>query len=187
MSRSRRIKSSSVSFLGMSGKRISMLKGGAKCVNCGFDCCSLSGTAAFRPPILLSECAYAEMHAMSSAADPAGDHRAALLRKIPSVDELLGLPELAELATSVSRDLVVAVARNVLERIRGNILLEPAGNALAPTVIAAQIASEVAGWLGPSLRGVINATGVILHTNLGRAPLAEAAIEHIRQTAGQYT
>jgi L-seryl-tRNA(Ser) seleniumtransferase len=127
------------------------------------------------------------MHGMSSAADPAGDHRAALLRKIPSVDELVGLPELVELAASVNRDLVVAVARNVLERIRGNILLEPARKPLEPTDIAAQIASEVAELLRPSLRSVINATGVILHTNLGRAPLSEAAVEHIRQTAGQYT
>jgi L-seryl-tRNA(Ser) seleniumtransferase len=127
------------------------------------------------------------MHAMSSAADPAGDHRTALLRKIPSVDELLGLPELAELATSVGRDLVVAVARNVLDHIRGNISLNPTGNSLEPKDIAAQIVSEVAGLLRPSLRPVITATGVILHTNLGRAPLAEAAIEHIRRTAGHYT
>jgi len=41
--------------------------------------------------------------------------------------------------------------------------------------------------LGPSLRTVINATGVILHTNLGRAPLSVAALEHIRETAGEYS
>jgi L-seryl-tRNA(Ser) seleniumtransferase len=50
-----------------------------------------------------------------------------------------------------------------------------------------QVADDVAQLLTPSLRPVINATGVILHTNLGRAPVAQAAIEHIRQTAGQYT
>jgi L-seryl-tRNA(Ser) seleniumtransferase len=41
--------------------------------------------------------------------------------------------------------------------------------------------------LGYSLRPVINATGVILHTNLGRAPLGDAAIEHIRETAASYS
>jgi L-seryl-tRNA(Ser) seleniumtransferase len=124
---------------------------------------------------------------MSSAADPARERRAGLLRKIPPVDELLGLPALAELATRVSRDLVVDAARSVLERIRDDISRGLASDPAEPHAIAAQIASEVARLLKPSLRTVINATGVILHTNLGRAPLAEAAIEHIRQTAGQYT
>jgi len=124
---------------------------------------------------------------MSSAADPAGDHRAALLRKIPSVDELLSLPELSGLVTGISRDLAVGVARNVLERLRDTISADRASLPPEPTAIAAQISSEVAGLLQPSLRAVINATGVILHTNLGRAPLAEGAIEHIRQTAGEYT
>ena len=126
-------------------------------------------------------------HVMSSPADAARDHRTALLRKIPPVDELLGLPALAELAARVGRDLVVDAARTALERIRDDISRGLASGSPEPQAIAAQIVSNVAGLLKPSLRGVINATGVILHTNLGRAPLAEAAIEHIRQTAGQYT
>jgi L-seryl-tRNA(Ser) seleniumtransferase len=126
-------------------------------------------------------------HAMSSAADAARNHRAELLRKIPAVDELLGLPPLAGFATRVSRDLVVDTARTVLEGIRQDISRGIANDPPEPQAIAAQIASEVARLLTPSLRTVINATGVILHTNLGRAPLAEAAIEHIRQTAGHYT
>jgi L-seryl-tRNA(Ser) seleniumtransferase len=126
-------------------------------------------------------------HAMGSATDPARDHRAGLLRKIPSVDELLSLPPVAEVASRVSRDLVVDAARTVLERIRDDISRGLATDPAEPRAIAAQIASEVARLLKPSLQSVINATGVILHTNLGRAPLAEAAIEHIRRTAGQYT
>ncbi len=124
---------------------------------------------------------------MGSAADAARDHRAALLRKIPSVDELLTFPALAELATRVSRDLVVDAARALLERIRDDISRGLSSGPPEPEAIAALIAGEVAGLLQPSLRTVINATGVILHTNLGRAPLAEAAIEHIRRTAGQYS
>jgi L-seryl-tRNA(Ser) seleniumtransferase len=124
---------------------------------------------------------------MSFAADPVRDQRAALLRKIPSVDELLGLPALAELASRLNRDLVVDTARGFLESIRDEITRGSLNGPPEPQAIAAQIAGEVARLLKPSLGAVINATGVILHTNLGRAPLAEAAIQHIRETAGQYT
>lgn len=133
-------------------------------------------------PELMLKC-----HGMSSAADATRDPRAGLLRKIPSVDELLALPPLAELAARVSRDLIVDAARTVVERIRDYILRGLTNDAPEPRAIVAQIANEVARLLRPSLQGVINATGVILHTNLGRAPLAEVAIAHIRETAGQYT
>jgi L-seryl-tRNA(Ser) seleniumtransferase len=124
---------------------------------------------------------------MSSASDAARDPRAEVLRKIPAVDELLALPALAELATRVSRDLVADATRTVLARIRTDISHGLTSAPPEAQAIAAQIAGEVSRLLKPSLRSVINATGVILHTNLGRAPLAEAAIEHIRETAGQYT
>lgn len=123
---------------------------------------------------------------MASAADAARDARTAQLREIPAVDELLLLPPLAELAMRVSRNLVVDAARTVLQRIRADVSHSAASTLPEPQAIARQIADDVAHLLTPSLRPVINATGVILHTNLGRAPLAEAAIEHIRQTAGQY-
>ncbi len=58
---------------------------------------------------------------------------------------------------------------------------------LALSGIAGAIEDQLRRALGPSLRPVINATGVILHTNLGRAPIAEAALAHIRETAGQYS
>ena len=124
---------------------------------------------------------------MSSAADPARDTRTELLRKIPSVDELLALPALAELATRVSHNLVADASRAVLQRIRDDISRNLASALPETRAIGEQVADEVGHLLTPSLRPVINATGVILHTNLGRAPVAQAAIEHIRQTAGQYT
>ena len=124
---------------------------------------------------------------MGSVADPARDCRAELLRNIPSVDELLALPALAGLAHRVGRELVVDAARTVLERLRDEIRLGLATKLAERPALAATIAAKVALLLTPSLRSVINATGVILHTNLGRAPLAESALEHIRKTAGQYT
>src|SRR5579872_5474072 len=124
---------------------------------------------------------------MSSVADPARDSRAELLRKIPSVDELLAMPALGGLANRVGRELIVDAARSVLERVREEIRLGLSMQAVERDALAAAIAANVALLLTPSLRPVINATGVILHTNLGRAPLAESAIEHIRKTAGQYT
>jgi L-seryl-tRNA(Ser) seleniumtransferase len=124
---------------------------------------------------------------MSSAADPAPDHRASLLRGIPSVDELLNSPALVPLADRVGNKLVVDMARNVLERLRCDILQGQITQPLERDAIAARIATEVTALLTPSLRPVINATGVVLHTNLGRAPLTESAIERIRQTAGVYS
>src|ERR1700740_369111 len=124
---------------------------------------------------------------MSSAADPARDARSELLRKIPSVDELLALPALAALASRVSRNIFLDSARSALQRIRDDISRNLVSTLPETRAIGAQVGEEVTHLLTPSLRPVINATGVILHTNLGRASIAQAAIEHIRQTAGQYT
>jgi L-seryl-tRNA(Ser) seleniumtransferase len=112
--------------------------------------------------------------------------RAALLRQIPSVDDLLNRPRLAELAQRLSRTLVVETARETLEEVRAAIARH--GDTVAdPAAIEKRIESAIARLLEPSLRPVINATGVILHTNLGRAPLAPSAIEHLRATATQYS
>ena len=121
---------------------------------------------------------------MASASDP----RSGLLRQIPSVDDLLNLPRLADLVARVDRSLVVDAARMVLERVRQSIARGMPGVELtAPGSLAEEIAAEVEHSLAPSLRPVINATGVVLHTNLGRAPLAAEAIERIRGTAGNYS
>ncbi len=121
--------------------------------------------------------------------DPAADPRAALLRQIPAVDELLGRPRLVRLLERVDRAVVVEIARGVLADLRSLIAreAEAAADALAPAQLDERIAAEVERALAFSLRPVINATGVILHTNLGRAPLAPAAIEHLRKTTTQYS
>ena len=95
---------------------------------------------------------------------------------------LRGLPSVDELARGVDDALAVAVAREVLERARSEIR---AGR--DPGDLRERLRDELAAARAPRLRRVINATGVIVHTNLGRAPLAEAAIEHLREAARGYS
>jgi L-seryl-tRNA(Ser) seleniumtransferase len=113
-----------------------------------------------------------------------------LFRELPSVDELMGSPEIAALADTHGTVALVDAARSVLGRLREEIargLLDASALQLALNGIRDAIAAQLRKSLSYSLRPVINATGVILHTNLGRAPLAEAVFEHIRETASQYS
>jgi L-seryl-tRNA(Ser) seleniumtransferase len=112
-----------------------------------------------------------------------------LLRQIPSVDELLAQPRLAALAKRLDRSLLVDVTRATLAGLRAKIAggQETFLLLLDSASLEAQISSRVEQILARSLQPVINATGVILHTNLGRAPLTEAAIEEFRRTATQYS
>ncbi len=113
--------------------------------------------------------------------------RAALLRQIPSVDELLNRPRLAALVQRAGRALVLEAAREVLDEVRAAIARQGESGAADAAAIESRVESAIARLLEPSLCAVINATGVILHTNLGRAPLAPSAIEHVRATATQYS
>jgi L-seryl-tRNA(Ser) seleniumtransferase len=123
------------------------------------------------------------------------NEQAELLRQIPSVDELLAQPRLAALATRVDRGLLVEVTRAVLADLRARIagemvsavLAEFAALASNPASLEATISNLVERILARSLQPVINATGVVLHTNLGRAPLAEGVIEEFRRVATQYS
>ncbi|HSF61515.1 MAG TPA: L-seryl-tRNA(Sec) selenium transferase [Gaiellaceae bacterium] len=100
------------------------------------------------------------------------------LRDLPSVDELLRDARLA----GEPRTLAVAAARVALERARADIR---AGG--SPRDIVAIAVSELASARRPSLRRVLNATGVLVHTNLGRAPLAEAALERVVEVGSGYS
>jgi L-seryl-tRNA(Ser) seleniumtransferase len=92
------------------------------------------------------------------------------LRDLPSVDELVrGVDDL----------LAVAVARTLLEQAREEIR---AG--ADPGDLRERLTGALAAARRPGLRRVLNATGVIVHTNLGRAPLAQAALERVREAAG---
>ncbi len=127
------------------------------------------------------------MEARSKHAISAG--QAELLRQIPSVDDLLLQPRLAALAKRVDRNLVVEVARAALSDLRARIAGETNFTAVSLDAASVEefIAAAVERILSRSLQPVINATGVILHTNLGRAPLGEAVVEEFRRTATQYS
>ena len=113
-----------------------------------------------------------------------------LYRKLPSVDEVLRDPDLADSVARDGRAAVTNAARKVLEALRQEIDSAPLSAEaldLALSGLATAIERELRRAVGYSLRPVINATGVILHTNLGRAPLAPAATENIQNTAAGYS
>jgi L-seryl-tRNA(Ser) seleniumtransferase len=113
-----------------------------------------------------------------------------LLRKLPSVDVLIRAAEMLQLAESYGHDGVSDAVRVVLRRLREEIasgLLDENALELARAGLARAVENELRRTFSYSLRPVINATGVILHTNLGRAPLGEAALEHVRETGASYS
>ena len=116
---------------------------------------------------------------------------AARLREIPSVDQVLSRPRLVALAESAGRAAVTQVARGVLGEIRARLIrgADAAAGAIATSgeKIEVRVVAEVESLLAPSLRRVINATGVVLHTNLGRAPLAASAVAAIAESAPRYS
>jgi L-seryl-tRNA(Ser) seleniumtransferase len=100
------------------------------------------------------------------------------LRDLPSVDRLLADERLA----SEPHELALAAARVVLERARGEIRAGGEPGRLVDAVL-----EELGRARRPSLRRVLNATGVLVHTNLGRAPLAQAALERVAEVGGGYS
>jgi L-seryl-tRNA(Ser) seleniumtransferase len=112
-----------------------------------------------------------------------------LYRKLPALDELIRSPVLAPLITRDGRNWVVDAARIFLARLREQIAAhqldaESLDRALAGVVEA--IEGQTRQTLEFSLQPVINATGVILHTNLGRAPLSQLSLEHLQEIARGY-
>ena len=116
--------------------------------------------------------------------------QADLHRKLPSIDELVRSPDLAALVSEEGQAAVTDAAREVLARLRTEISagrLDADAVNLALSGLPQAIEKQLRESLGYSLRPVINATGVILHTNLGRAPLAGSALEHVREAASVYS
>jgi L-seryl-tRNA(Ser) seleniumtransferase len=113
-----------------------------------------------------------------------------LYRKLPSVDEALRSSDLATLISTEGQVAVTDAVRAVLASLRDEIAggrLDEKGIDLAISGVDDAVKRRVRQALKYSLRTVINATGVILHTNLGRAPLPDSALQHIREIAGGYS
>jgi len=124
--------------------------------------------------------------AMSSSQSGPEAEAGNVLRRIPAVDELLSREPLRELEARVGHGVVLDATRKVVQSLRERI----SGGQGAEFSIAAlenAIVNEAESVAGLSLQPVINATGVILHTNLGRAPLAQEAIKHMAQVAAAYS
>lgn len=111
-----------------------------------------------------------------------------LFRKIPSVHELIELPALKGLIDSVSHHVVVRNVRSFLSTFREEIVSRADQ---LPIPNAHELAERIAKWIALEqtirLRPVINATGVLLHTGLGRAPLAESAVQAVAAVARDYS
>ena len=109
-----------------------------------------------------------------------------LLKKLPQVEEVLKRPQLVELAARFPREKLAQSVREAVDAVRQRILAgeEPDESIDA---IAARAAQQALSLERPSLRRVINATGVIVHTNLGRSPLAPEAAAAVNDVIGGYS
>jgi L-seryl-tRNA(Ser) seleniumtransferase len=113
-----------------------------------------------------------------------------LYRLLPSLHDLLETPGFAALLEAEPRTSIVHAARRVLSRMQQEIAEGRHTQASIESelvFIHVTVAEEIARTSRYSLRRVINATGVVLHTNLGRAPLSPSALKHILETAGGYS
>jgi len=101
-------------------------------------------------------------------------------RLLPSVDRLLQEPSVLRLLERLPRSIVVSAAREAVSAARG-------GRAPLPEDWGEEITERADRIARRSLRPVLNATGVVLHTNLGRAPMAQAAVEAVRDVTSGYS
>ena len=109
------------------------------------------------------------------------------LSQLPGIDRVLADDRLAPLKERLPVEHLTAFARSAVDTVRERVLAGKGGaEDLVEQVLNTLLARSEA-FLDPRLKRVINATGVVLHTNMGRAPLAEAALKRIVETAGGYT
>lgn len=116
-----------------------------------------------------------------------------LLRNLPKVDELLHNEQINRLMSKVSRQIVVKVIRDKIDDVRQKILNDTVDQSILNQeeldidAIIKEIVNSVEGQNEMSLRKVINATGTILHTNLGRALISQEVQRHLCEIASNYT
>ena len=112
----------------------------------------------------------------------------ALYRSLPNIDEILGAPEMARAITAgvLPRELVLRCAREELEALRSQIAQGKRSDQVTLDEVLASVKAAVGAAQQPSLRRVINATGIVIHTNLGRSVLPESALEAVIATSRGY-
>ena len=118
-------------------------------------------------------------------ADKSGPDPAAEVRKIPKADRLLAAAESAGLVSRLGHRAVMETVRSLLDEVRDRVLSGAA--CPAPSDLEDQVLARLRASAGGSLRRVVNATGVVIHTNLGRAPLSEDALAAMADIGGGYS
>jgi L-seryl-tRNA(Ser) seleniumtransferase len=114
------------------------------------------------------------------------------LSQIPNVDQILSKPQMVQLENRYSRGIILEAVRRGLDHLRQTIITTPDPAKLDESIFSfehllPQFMEEIENQVNASLRRVINATGVVIHTNLGRSLLHENAIEHIAGVSRHYS
>ena len=115
------------------------------------------------------------------------ENRQSILREIPKIDELLLDEQLIFFMESTPRAVIVNAAREITERVRTEILVGNRKEAPDRQEMVSDIRALVEGKKKHSLRHLVNASGVILHTNLGRANLCQEAVKGVLEVADSYS
>ena len=119
------------------------------------------------------------------------EKRKILLKSLPKIDEVIGLLEKQGIFEKASREIVLEICRSVVQKMRDDILTAPDKKLPAVTTDAAGAARNVSNQIDQlydyRLKRLVNATGVILHTNLGRAPLCPEALDRILEVGQGYS
>ncbi len=127
---------------------------------------------------------------MKAAPVTLNDRQKDLLRELPAVDHVLDLAKADPAFELVPPSVLVGAVRSVIEAARRRIVRQlgptPAP-AVADAAILARVKEGVRQAMRPNLRRVVNATGVVIHTNLGRSLLAAEAVERMLAVAGRYS
>ena len=115
------------------------------------------------------------------------DNRQMVLREIPKIDELLMDEQLIFFMETTPRAVVVDAAREVIEEIRKDALAGTRTEVPKREAIVEEICRRITGKKKKNLKRLINGTGVVLHTNLGRARLCRGAVESVLSVADSYS
>lgn len=108
------------------------------------------------------------------------------LRRLPAVGKMLTHPSIQKLAGRVGHDVIARIVRAEVAALRNQLLAQP-NQSVDYEQFCRSVAARVRCAVDPSLRNVLNATGIVLHTNLGRAPLSQFAADQVARLAQGYS